>query len=89
MSIGCDERTREDSATAECRFSVRPGGGGLAVSSASGRPGVVVLDRATGDVQVTNPSPDDRDGVIALRAVAKLRQHWRRGAYPAEAWWAG
>lgn len=92
MSIGLEiaiEKSREDEAEVEYKFFVREGRGGLAVPYATGRPGTVSLSRATGDVALRDPCPDDSGEVLLSRVVAVLTRHWKAGDYPSFTWWAG
>jgi hypothetical protein len=92
MSVGLEvaiEKNREDEAEVEYTFFVREGRGGLAVPNATGRPGRVRLSKATGDVALKDPCPDDSGEVLFSRVVAVLTRHWKAGDYPSVTWWAG
>jgi hypothetical protein len=92
MSIGLQIAIRQtdnndDSAVYE--FFVRPGRGGLALGETTGRPGTVRLTKATGEVVLVEPCPDDRDDILLSRVVGKLKRHWKKEEYPETTWWAG
>jgi hypothetical protein len=55
---------------------------------AEDRTGRMQIDKATGQVRIVDPAPDDESLRISSRAARKLRQHWENGEYPASTCWA-
>ena len=51
-------------------------------------PGLVQINRATGDVALLRPSPDDAEGLLFSRVAYKLRKHWDVGNLPERTFWA-
>ena len=92
MSVGLEvaiEKSHEDEAEVEYVFFVREGRGGLVVPNATGRRGRVGLSKATGDIALREPCPDDSGEVLFSRVMAVLTRHWKAGNYPSVTWWAG
>ncbi|MGQ0503958.1 MAG: hypothetical protein ACT4TC_01410 [Myxococcaceae bacterium] len=64
-------KDREDDASVRYRF----GPGDTA-------PGLLQLDKATGDVHVLTPVPGDTDEQLFFEAAMKVRDYWRAGQFP-------
>jgi hypothetical protein len=46
------------------------------------------LDKATGDVVLVEPAPDDKAGALYHRAMYKIKKHWTAGELPDVTCWA-
>ncbi|XXT18987.1 hypothetical protein WME94_53065 [Sorangium sp. So ce429] len=92
MSVGLEiaiEKRVENDVKVEYTFLVREGRGGFAVPNATGRPGRASISKATGDVALEEPCPDDTGSLLFSRVVGVLKRHWKAGVYPTATWWAG
>lgn len=52
------------------------------------RLGQLKLDKATGDVVLVEPAPDDKAGALYHRAMYKIKKHWAAGELPEVTCWA-
>ena len=92
MSTGLEiaiKRLGDTEASVEYAFWVKEGRGGFVVPDATGRPGKVIVTKATSSMTLVEACPDDRDGVLFSRVVAVLSRHAKTGDFPSETWWAG
>jgi len=52
------------------------------------RLGQLKIDKATGDVVLVEPAPDDKAGALYHRAMYKIKKHWAAGELPEVTCWA-
>jgi hypothetical protein len=50
--------------------------------------GQLKLDKATGNVVLVAPAPDDKAGALYHRAMYKIKKHWTAGDLPEVTCWA-
>lgn len=57
-------------------------------SDSNSSPGMLKLDKASGEVSEVAPAAGDESGRRFQRAAMKVMQHWKAGDLPEETCWA-
>lgn len=70
------------------KMSDSPTSAAYAFGSDESRLGQLKLDKATGDVVLVEPAPDDKAGALYHRAMYKIKKHWAAGELPEVTCWA-